>query len=144
MKIIIRPSRAPFSRPFCPSRTKETALRIANEVWTRVLTWLPVSVSVFVSMCVCVCVFCCAGVWVCMTTERPAKMCLLRDVIKSFLLRFSSFSVGYFSVGVSFTLTSFHPVSVFGHKISKWNCCIICTFRIFICVCTMSPQKVFY
>lgn len=140
VKIIIRPAWARGAmeeRAYCASPpllgycgTKAAALRIANEVWTRV----------FAALCGCVCVSLC----VCVGQEhKEPQKCVFWDVIKSFCLRFVffffcvSFGVLPF-VRPSFTLTAFHPVLA---KISKWNCCIICTFRIFICACPILPHR---
>lgn len=108
----------------CYCGTKAAALRIANEVWRRV----------FAALCVCVCVF--VFVWGKNTKSR--KNVSFETLLKVFaFVFFVSFGVLPF-VGPSFTLTAFHPVLA---KISKWNCCIICTFRIFICVCPILPHR---
>lgn len=93
-------------------------------MWTRV----------FAALCVCVCLCVCVG-----QEHKAPQKCVFWDVIKSFCLRFFFVSFGVLPfVGPSFTLTAFHPVLA---KISKWNCCIICTFRIFICVCPILPHR---
>lgn len=86
----------------------------------------------FRAVCVCVSVF----VWGKNTKSR--KNVSFETLLKVFaFVFFVSFGVLPF-VGPSFTLTAFHPVLA---KISKWNCCIICTFRIFICVCPILPHR---
>jgi len=84
---------------------------------------------------VCVCFGCvylvvrvCAG-----QQKNPQKCVFWETLLKVFFYVFPPLPSATFLLAVIY-INSLSSSFSFGRKISKWNCCIICTFRIFICV----------